>query len=118
MLRYVPFSNFIAAIAGGIASFIFVSQNGLQIFPVLLYLGLLGLPGIFANFVLYGVLPSCRVAALGLHFFALIALSGLLVLAWMLSSASGGIATPFIFLAALFNFVSIVALKKIPRPSK
>ncbi len=114
MIRFVIFSNFIAAIAGVIASFVFVSQSGLQIFPVLLYFGLLGLPGFFANFVLFGVFPGFRVAALALHFFALVALGVLFVLAWVLSLGSGAAASPFVFAAVLINFASIIALKKMP----
>lgn len=112
MIRFVIFSNFTAAIIGIMASFIFVSQNGLHIFPVLLYFCLLGLPGIFANFVLFGVLPSCRVTALALHFFTLAVLGVLFVLAWMLSLGSGAAASPFIFSAVLINCASIIALKK------
>ena len=112
MIRFVIFSNFIAAIAGVIASSVFVSQSGLKIFPVLLYFGLLGLPGIFANFILFGVFRGFRVAALALHFFALVVLGILFVLAWVVSLGSGAAASPFVFAAGLINCASIIALKK------
>ena len=114
----VVFLNFIAAIASIIAEFYVVSRDGSYIFLLLLYFGPLGLPGLVANTVLLGLLPGFRVVALAIHAFAIVVLVAFFVLACLLSLASGGAAFPFVFVAILVNWTSLMALRRMPSLKK
>ena len=105
--------NFAAAIASLIGVYMFISQNGLQFFPVVFYLTLLGIPGLLANLVLVGLFPRFRVAAIALHVLSLVILALLFFMAWMLSPGSGAAASPFILVAVLINIASVAALRRV-----
>lgn len=113
MPHSIVFYNFAAAASSFIGGYIFISQNGLQFFPVVLYLSLLGIPGLLANLVLIGAFPRFRVAALALHVIALVILVLLFFMAWMLSPGSGAAASLFIFVAVLINITSSAALRRV-----
>jgi len=105
--------NFIAAIVWIVAEFSIVSRGG-DIIPLLICLGAAGLPGIVANTVLLGLLPSFRIVALAIHAFAIVVLVALFVLACLLSLGSGAAAFPFVFAGILVNWTSMTTLRKMP----
>lgn len=102
--------NVVAAILALVGSGAYVKAHSLAINPVLLYFGLLGVPGIPGSAAILSGSASLRTMGVIVHILTLVVLGMMLLMAWMLSPGSGLLATPFLVVAAIVNILSLRAI--------
>ena|SRR3990172_6273977 len=113
MKRLTILINVAAALLALVGSVAYVKEHDLAINPVLLYFGLLGLPGIPGTAAILSGSAPLRTLGILVHMLALAVLGTMFLLAWMLSPGSGLLATPFLVGAAIVNILSLRAIKAI-----
>jgi hypothetical protein len=105
-----------AAVAAVIGALVFIPANEIgDVIPVLIYLTLLGVPGIFGSIALLARNRVVLLSAWIIHELVLVVLLAIYILAWMLSPGSGIAATPFLLAALCVNGVSSIAVRQARR---
>jgi|GEM_PF-6752388 len=113
MKRLAISLNIVAALLALVGCVAYIKDRSLATWPVLLYYGLLGVPGILGTAAILSRSAPLRTMGVIVHILTLVVLVMMLLLAWMLSPGSGLVATPFLVGAAIVNSLSLRAIKSI-----